>query len=395
MTYHHQRRLTEHWPDNATHLRPAASLVAVTIAAAINKETSQYKLSAKTISSRANGLSRGAIDKAVKQLEALGIFAVTRSGQRQAREFRLLVECPQGCERGSEHYTPREQAALQETNPNTHNAVLEHPMPTLENSMLTLEQPMPILEQSMLTLLATNKSNKNKINQNHKPEEKPFEFLVIEETLRDLERANKLTSRHTLLKAAFTENPEPILIKAKEIRNTPGIKSPKAYLTSAIKKHPESLLPKDQADPTWKDDYDNQRLIWQRFTSSPEHTESVRKQYEEIRSNNSDLISWDFIWGGGPDYADFMVRTLSSGKLSTTAAAIASEAAQSGVNLRGINTITEAVRLIENPALEVERGAEITLLEDLPGDSPEPTTGELLAKSRATLAELKLYIEAK
>jgi hypothetical protein len=201
----------------------------------------------------------------------------------------------------------------------------------------------------------------------------PLELSQLIKTLKELEQEQLIVKDHDLLKRAFTDEPERVLGQAQAIA-AKG-QDPKSYLKGAIRKYPLSLIPKEKAqelltlritssnskrlkeqlEDNWQTDYDNQNLIWQQFSSSPEHIERVRNQYEAIRENNSDLVPWDFIWGSGPDYAAFMVRTQSQQKLSITAARIASEAAELGVDLTRAKTVTQAIEALEAQAPAVQK----------------------------------------
>lgn len=245
MTYHHYRRLSEHWPENSKHLSPAAKLVALTIANHLNKDSGRWAISAKTISTWAGGLSRGSIDTAVKKLEALGLFQVSRDSQRKPREFRLLVECPQGCERPKEHNTPSElQAAL--ARPQAEPTELPN-LKTTPNELPNLDTTeLPNLERELPNLLATNKEL---IEINKKDDKQDsFEFLFITETLKELNETNQFTSGHALLKAALDSDRELVIERAKEVMAKGTV--PKKYLKASIVNHPESLIKRPPQDNT-------------------------------------------------------------------------------------------------------------------------------------------------
>jgi DNA-binding MarR family transcriptional regulator len=245
LTYHHYRRLSEHWPETSSQLRPAAKLVALTIANHLNKDSGRWAMSAKTISEWAGGLSRGSIDTAVKKLEALGLFEVSRDSQRKPRDFRLLVECPQGCERLKEHNTPSElQLAL--ARPKAELTELPN-LKTTPNELPNLRATeLPNLERELPNLLATNKEL---IESNKKDDKQDsFEFLFITETLKELNETNQFQSGHALLKAALDSDRDLVLERAKEVMAKGTV--PKKYLKASIINHPESLIKRPPQDKT-------------------------------------------------------------------------------------------------------------------------------------------------
>jgi DNA-binding HxlR family transcriptional regulator len=387
MTYHHSNRLIAHWPEATDKLTLGGRFVGVIIAQHLNEQTNSYPISSATIT-RYTGLSRSTIDKAVSQLEALGLFSVVRASQRKPRAFQLLIECPAECDRLEIHNTKTELEVLKRRPPKRDN-------PTLDNQLrLNNASELPENNASELpNLSATNRElNKqlikiddyeeffketlvSKKEQTNLLDKYPLELSQLIKTLKELEQEQLIVRDHDLLKRAFTDEPERVLGQAQAIA-AKG-QDPRSYLRGAIRKYPLSLIPKEKAqelltlritssnskrlkeqpeDTTenWKEAYENQGLMWQQFSSSPEHIERVRHQYETIRENNSDLVPWDFIWGSGPDYAAFMVRTQSHQQLSITAARIASEAAELGVDLTRAKTVTQAIEALEaqTPAVQ-------------------------------------------
>jgi hypothetical protein len=326
LTYHHYRRLSEHWPESAKHLRPAATLVALTIASHLNQESSRWAISAKTISTWANGLSRGSIDTAVKQLEALGIFGVSRESQRRPREFKLLVECPQGCERAKDHNTPNElKAAL--AKPQTEPTE----MPNLETSSTEmpnlLATEMPNLEREMPNLLATNKES---IEINKKDDiENSFEFIFVWETLAALKGANQLRADHALLIEELKTNPQSVIERAKEI--TAKATEPKSYLRGAIMKHPESLIKRSKLDK--KPDYTP--LI-------PEAR--IRSKWESFLINSPELIEFDNLSSSSRKFLQTVAKD--SETLTLTSANLATKATRLGFDIGSARSVSEASSII-------------------------------------------------
>lgn len=339
MTYHHYRRLSEHWPEATNKLSPAAKLVALTIANHLNLESGRWAISAKTISSWAGGLSRGSIDTAVKKLEALGVFEVSRDSQRKPREFRLLVECSQECDRIKDHNTPTERQlalARPKTTP-TELLNLETPPNELPNlsttELLNLERELP-------NLLATNKEL-IKINKKDDSEDS-FEFLFITETLKELNETNQFNSGHALLKAALDSDKELVIERAQEVMAKGTV--PKKYLKASIINHPESLIKR-----TAKDDTDNKlKTDTQKFMSELAKQELKKKhasQWNALMKSEPTLLEWDSIsdlghpLSGG--YLNFLARVCPQ-TLTTTAAKIVSKASHYDINLYECKSLTEA-----------------------------------------------------
>lgn len=311
MTYHHYRRLSEHWPEATNKLSPAAKLVALTIANHLNLESGRWAISAKTISSWAGGLSRGSIDTAVKKLEALGVFEVSRDSQRKPREFRLLVECSQECDRIKDHNTPTERqlALARPKTPPTELLNLETPPTELPNlsttELLNLERELP-------NLLATNKEL---IEINKKDDsEDSFEFLFITETLKELNETNQFNSGHALLKAALDSDRELVIERAQEVMAKGTV--PKKYLKASIINHPESLIKRPPQDKTQTE----QKLPKARFglmLSNGFTTGQLQHHWREIQAH-TDLCDWEEL-DKGAMYFLSQLATESSPLKNTTA----------------------------------------------------------------------------
>ena len=357
MTYHHTNRLIHHWPGPFTDpktkkLRGLSSnekLVAFLIAQHINLETNHYCLSAETISRYGNGLSRSGIDRAVQNLEAAGVFEITRAGQRSPRDFRLLIECPSDCQaEPSIHYTPQELAAraTRPKKPKSDKPELDNVLRLERATQLPhLATQLPHLADELPYLSATNKQtiNINKENINNED----FLLLVISESLLEIEKNGLLTPEHQELKTALDSKGTQLLDRATEL--TRPAKNPKAYLKATIEKNPLALL------------------------ATPELNQGkTQRRYEALRPLFPELVSWDLLHAGASQ-SNFLER-VSKTELSVTAAKLASKAAYNGIDLDGVNSITEAAALVEGH-------------QDPP--NPEAETLSVLARSRALLDSYK------
>ena len=334
MSYQHLNRLKAHWLENpnAEKLSPAQKLVALVIAAAINKKTNHYHLSAETISKQTL-LSTGAIDKATPKLEALGFFSVSRAGMRSPKDFRLLVECPETCQaRPQDHYTAselreRELTSADNSTPDkTESPILSGTeSPTLEAESPTLEAESPILSGTNKELIKINKENINK------EKELDFYLLVISNALKDLALSNTYTKDHELLQTALEGNRVEVLEAAKEI-NKPA-RYPVEHLTQIVKIKPLDLLKRtpEQLQKT-------------------KRPRNLKAQYEAIREHTPELTNWDSLRSS---QVNFLERTTRD-TLAINYAAAASEATKKGIDLDSANSLQEALDLIAKPEQDLD-----------------------------------------
>jgi hypothetical protein len=334
MSYQHLNRLKAHWLENpnSEKLSPAQKLVALVIAAAINKKTNHYHLSAETISKQTL-LSTGAIDKATPKLESLGFFSVSRAGMRSPKDFRLLVECPETCQaRPQDHYTASELRERELTKAD--NSTLdknESPILSGTESPI-LEAEFPILEAEFPILSGTNKElikiNKENIN---KEKELDFYLLVISNALKELALSQEYTKDHELLQSALEGNRVEVLERAREITGTAT--NPEPYLTQITKTSPNSLL-KRTSEQVHKAKYPR----------------NLKSQYEAYREHTPELMNWNLLL---PSQVSFLERTTGE-TLSITSATAASEATNKGINLDSAKSLSEALELITKPEQDLD-----------------------------------------
>jgi DNA-binding transcriptional ArsR family regulator len=271
MSFHHTRRLTEHWPDNTKDLSPAVKLVAITITNHLNAKTFSFSISAKSLSKWTGGLSRSTIDKAVKELAELGILEVVRERQRQPRAFRLLVECPEGCERLQDHNTKLERSRQSEP-PKTPEATSPE-----ETSSSRLGNHLPQIGQRVPPDWATNRYPIDTSNKKD-DREKSFEILFITETLEALKTSNEFTANHALLSKALLEIPELIEEKAKAIQAR-ATHSPEKYLLNSITNSPTSLIPRQEKGQQVSQGLDREKA------------ETLKPHWEKLEASH-DLCDW-------------------------------------------------------------------------------------------------------
>jgi hypothetical protein len=337
MSYQHLNRLKAHWLENpnAEKLSPAQKLVALVIAAAINKKTNHYHLSAETISKQTL-LSTGAIDKATPKLEALGFFSVSRAGMRSPKDFRLLVECPETCQaRPQDHYTASElrerelTSADNSTLDKTESPILSGTeSPILEAESPIFEAESPILSGTNKELIKINKENINK------EKELDFYLLVISNALKELALAQGYTKGHELLQSALEGNQVEILEIARDKAKT--ARNPEPFLTQIVKTNPTDLL-KRTPEQLHKTKY----------------TRNLKPQYEAYREHTRELMNWNLLL---PSQVSFLERTTGD-TLSINSAKVASEATNKGINLDSANSLSEAYELIAKPEQDLDLAA--------------------------------------
>ena len=339
MSFHHYRRLSEHWPENAQTLSPSATLVAITITSHLNDKTNSFSMSSKSLSKWTNGLSRSTIDKAVKELAELGMLEVVRERQRAPRAFRLLVACPKGCERLKDHNTKRELTELykQPETPETDNTELTSSS-GLDNEFLQIGQGMSV----------DYATNRYQIETSNKKDDmkKSFEFLFITETLRDLKTSNEFTANHALLEAALTETPELIEEKAKGIMAR-AKHSPHSYLKSSITDSPKSLIPKQEQQTKSSQGYAKPR--YGRLLENGTSTGELEHAWNKLREHTP-LVDWESLDKG---HINFLARLYKEHTpLSNSAASAISKAVKEQLTLEDYaspapKSLTELGELLE------------------------------------------------
>jgi DNA-binding transcriptional ArsR family regulator len=313
MSFHHTRRLTEHWPDNTKDLSPAVKLVAITITNHLNAKTFSFSISAKSLSKWTGGLSRSTIDKAVKELAELGILEVVRERQRQPRAFRLLVECPEGCERLQDHNTKLERSRQSEP-PKTPEATSPE-----ETSSSRLGNHLPQIEQRVSVDWATNRYP---IDTSNKKDDmkKSFEILFITETLEALKTSKEFTANHALLEKALLEIPELIEEKAKAIQAR-ATHSPQKYLLNSITNSPISLIPKQDPKPQEA----KPEKFWTGLKVRNTWTGELAHYWDKLKENQ-EIVDWSEL---SKEHIEFLAELYKQHTpITNTAANLISEAAQ-------------------------------------------------------------------
>lgn len=275
MSFHHYRRLTEHWPENTKDLSPAVKLVAITITSHLNDKTQTFQLSSKSLMKWSGIKSRSTIDEAVRELVDLGVLQVERERARRPRGFRLLVECPPDCKQLKGHNTKLELSDLskRETQEaqDVQTSVIERPQ---------IGQVMPVD-------WATNrKTIENKIDEKDDRKES-FEFLFIKETLQQLKDSNQFTSKHELLSKALLENQDQVEEKARAIQaRAKG--NPQSYLLKVITDTPNSFIPKQ--DPQSQEAKASK--LWSGLKLGDTSTGELESHWNKLKDNH-ELVEWE------------------------------------------------------------------------------------------------------
>ena len=243
MSFHHYRRLTEHWPENTKDLTPAAIAVAITISSHLDADTNHWAMSAKSLSKWTNGIAPSTIQRAVVALEALGVFQVSRERQRRPKDYRLLVACPKGCERLDVHNTPSELKALAKEGKKDRAQTTQSDHSETQTTQSDYSQTLNLTNSVEQIELTNRTSIEPLIEKDDK--KKSFEFLFITETLQALRASNGYKSEHALLDKALQDNPELIEAQASKIMGKAN-SNPRNYLKSSITDYPLSLIPKQE-----------------------------------------------------------------------------------------------------------------------------------------------------
>ena len=313
MSFHHTRRLTEHWPDNTKDLSLGTKLVATTITNHLNAKTFSFSISAKSLMKWTGIRSRSTIDKAIKELAELGVLEVVRERQRQPRAFRLLVECPEGCERLKDHNTKLERSRQSEP-PKTPEATSPE-----ETSVRRLGNHLPQIEQRVSVDWATNRYPIDTSNKKD-DKEKSFEILFITETLEALKTSNEFTANHALLSKALLEIPELIEEKAKAIQAR-AKHTPHKYLLNSITNSPISLIPKQ--DP--KSQETKPKKFWTGLVIGETNTGELAHHWNKLKENQ-ELVDWSEL---SKEHIEFLASLYKQHTpITNTAANLISETAQ-------------------------------------------------------------------
>ena len=339
MSFHHYRRLSEHWPENTQALSPSVKFVAITITSRLNAKTNSFSISSKSLSKWTGGLSRSTIDKAVKELAELGVLEVVRERQRAPRAFRLLVACPKGCERLKDHNTKRELTELYKQPETTEATKTELTSSSrLGNEFLQIGQGMSV----------DYATNRYQIETSNKKDDmkKSFEILFITETLEALKASNEFTANHALLETALTDNPELIEEKAKAIQAR-AKHSPHSYLKSSIKDSPKSLIPKQEQQTNSAQGYAKPR--YGRLLENGTSTGELEHAWNKLREHTL-LVDWAELDKG---HIDFLARLYKEHTpLTNTAASMITKAVREQLTLGDFDSpaprsLTELGELLE------------------------------------------------
>jgi hypothetical protein len=288
--------------------------------------------------------SRSTIDKAIKELAELGILEVVRERQRQPRAFRLLVECPEGCERLKDHNTKLERSRQSEP-PKTPEATSPE-----ETSVRRLGNHLPQIGQRVSVDWATNRYP---IDTSNKKDDmkKSFEILFITETLEALKTSNDYTANHALLEKALLEIPELIEEKAKAIQAR-AIHSPQKYLLNSITNSPTSLIPKQNPAKTEED------LKMKKFQEQSRKIVRLETGYKELMESFPELTTEALEVGNRNETIRFLLTTCPNG-IKTTAALVANKATYYGIEIGHCKTVEEALELTKDkedlPSRDIQR----------------------------------------
>jgi len=288
MSFHHYRRLSEHWPDNTKDLSPAAIAVAITIANHLDADTNHWAMSIKTLEKWTNGIAPSTIKRAVIALEALGVFQVSRERQRRPKDYRLLVACPKGCERLGVHNTPSELKALAKESKTGKAQGAQSDLTETQRAQFGLSQGLN-LTNSVDQNEPTNRTSIEPLIEKD-DKKKSFEFLFITKTLQELMASNSYQPEHALLDKALQDNPELIEAQASKIMGKAN-GNPRNYLKSSITDHPLSLIPR-QDTKTPNNQETTPKKFWTGLIMGETTTGELAHHWNKLKENQ-DLADWE------------------------------------------------------------------------------------------------------
>lgn len=350
MSFHHYRRLSEHWPDNTKDLTPAAIAVAITIASHLDADTNHWAMSAKTLSKWTNGIVPSTIQRAVVALEALGVFQVSRERQRRPKDYRLLVECPKGCERLEVHNTPSELKALakQSKKPKVETTQFDHSK--TETTQFDYSQTLN-LPKSVAQIELTNRTSIEPLIEKDEGK-KSFELLKIKETLQKLQASNDYQPEHALLEKALGDQPDLIEQEAQRVMGK-AAGNPRNYLETVITNTPLNLIPKQE-----KNRQETETQKWEKSLAKQNHASRIKAQYRALMDTNPELNENTI--NGDPTIGtlEFLVSVCPK-DLNITAAIVANKAAYYGLQISHCKSVQQAGELTavhpDLPAREIQR----------------------------------------
>jgi hypothetical protein len=325
MSFHHYRRLSEHWPDNTKDLSPAAIAVAITIANHLDADTNHWAMSIKTLEKWTNGIAPSTIKRAVIALEALGVFQVSRERQRRPKDYRLLVACPKGCERLGVHNTPSELKALAKESKTGKAQGAQSDLTETQRAQFGLSQGLN-LTNSVDQNEPTNRTSIEPLIEKD-DKKKSFEFLFITKTLQELMASNSYQPEHALLDKALQDNPELIEAQASKIMGKAN-GNPRNYLKSSITDHPLSLIPRQ--DPKAETSQALPKLKTGRLYENGASTGELMAAWNRLKEHQ-DLADWESLDKG---HQDFLARLYKDHTpLTNTAASMITKAVREQLTL--------------------------------------------------------------
>ena len=325
MSFHHYRRLSEHWPDNTKDLSPAAIAVAITIANHLDADTNHWAMSIKTLEKWTNGIAPSTIKRAVIALEALGVFQVSRERQRRPKDYRLLVACPKGCERLGVHNTPSELKALAKESKTGKAQGAQSDLTETQGAQLGLSQGLNWTNSVDQNEPTNRTSIEPLIEKDDK--KKSFEFLFITKTLQELMASNSYQPEHALLDKALQDNPELIEAQASKIMGKAN-GNPRNYLKSSITDHPLSLIPRQ--DPKAETSQALPKLKTGRLYQNGASTGELMAAWNRLKEHQV-LADWEILDKG---HQDFLARLYKDHTpLTNTAASMITKAVREQLTL--------------------------------------------------------------
>lgn len=375
MSYHHRHRLDGH----AQHIKLTATQrnTASELALRLNDKTGTFQASASYLSSQ-TGHTEKTTQKALRDLEALGIFTSHRPHWKQARVWKLAISCPPDCLKLKLHNPPRELARL--------------------NSLQVIPEAMTSKNLSM-----TSKNDLTNRTKYIDDIDTDLDLSIAEVIASILENQGQLTATQTKLQSWLISSPGEVEARALDLAAHYDIPSDriKAWLETIIlgnerkqrKANPETLYRHlEREAKTSKKQLlaiTEAATIYKDLPGNPELTKPRFELYaKELAGFNITGVSWKYLSKRGlaTSYKDLhLAKMIENINIETTASNM-----NPGSTLE-LDLIDGKISLsFNNPEAT---GFDLSILEAMPGlTSPDELREHLEAEK--LIAEVRAELEA-
>jgi hypothetical protein len=278
------------------------------------------------------------------------VFGVSRERQRRPKDYRLLVECPKGCERLDVHNTASELKELSKQSKKPKVEIVQSDHPETQSAQSDHSQALNLSNSVGLN----ERTNRTLIEPLIEKDEakKSFELLKIKETLQELQATNSYKPEHALLEKALGEQPDLIEGEARRVM-AKADGNPRNYLEATITNTPLNLIPKQE-----KTKQETEAEKWEKSLAKQNHASRIKAQYRGLMETNPELNENTI--NGDPTIGtlEFLVSVCPK-DLNITAAIVANKAAYYGLQISHCKSVGEAGELTavhpDLPAREIQR----------------------------------------